>query len=286
MSVFIIAEAGSCHDGDLAKARGLVYQARQAGADAVKFQFWSSAERLAMRRRVDDRYYDIYKHYQMPKDWIPELRDECARQNIEFMCTTYMPEDIHFINPWIKRFKIASFEATDQHFILCHLPFGKPLIISTGMMAINDVRTIIDLIRYALKDSNDRDLASRITLLHCVSTYPAPVGSLNLRVIRGSYDFCFQGFSDHTANVYMGAIAVGFGAQVLEVHFRHEYTSHSNPDFTTALSPRRLTEYIGLARMADEAGGKSAKALQEAEREMAQYRVVVGAHGGEEESGS
>ncbi|HZI76801.1 MAG TPA: N-acetylneuraminate synthase family protein, partial [Gemmatimonadales bacterium] len=104
----MIAEAGSCHDGDIEKAYKLIKAAGEAGVDAVKFQFWSDAMLLATRRRAPE-YAAVYKKYQVPEVWLSWLQLACVASGVEFMSTVYLPGDIKFVDQYVKRHKIASF---------------------------------------------------------------------------------------------------------------------------------------------------------------------------------
>ena len=245
---FIIAEAGSCHDGEFTRAVELILAAKRAGADACKFQFWSSPERLAARRNAAD-YLDVYRKYALPTEWLPMLKAQCDHVGIEFMCTVYLREDIPVIAPFVKRFKVASFEAGDIDFVMAH-PLGK-LIASTGMMGRVPIW-----------------LRGRAELLHCVSAYPCPEEQASLGAIAGC-----AGYSDHTRNILTGAFAVCAGARILEVHFRLDATDPRNPDYGTALSPYELREYINYVRMAGRMLGDGVKRPQAAEAPMERYRV-------------
>ena len=251
MSTFIIAEAGSCHDGDYGKAEELIQQASHAGADACKFQFWSSAVRLAERRQAHD-YFETYFKYKVPEDWLNQLKDCCDWHGIEFMCTVYLPEDIPVIAPYVKRFKVASFEAQDADFIAAHDKYGKRIIISTGMT-----------------ESSPRYYTD-VDYLHCVSAYPCPIEQANLGIADWGL---YAGYSDHTHDVLTGALAVAAGARILEVHFRLDDTDPANPDYATALSPGQLKDYIALVRKAEIMLGNGIKRPQPCEAEMSKYRV-------------
>ncbi len=115
MGVFIIAEAGSCHDGSLDMARALCQAAAHAGADACKFQYWSNPDHLAKRRHITGP--NPYTQYRMDYAWVSTLKNTCDNLGIEFMCTVYLTEDIPFIEQYVKRFKVASFEAGDVEFL-------------------------------------------------------------------------------------------------------------------------------------------------------------------------
>lgn len=255
--VFVIAEAGSCHDNSYASALRLIQTAKQAGADACKFQFWSSPKRLAERRHAE-AYFPVYAKYQLPEEWLPKLAQECRANGIEFMCTTYLPEDIEIVAPHVQRFKVASFEAGDVEFVDAHKKYDKDLIISCGMGAMPQW-------------NHQR----RHWFLHCVSAYPAPVEAANLSAIGRDDEegFVRDGYSDHTKFVLTGAFATCAGARILEVHFRLNDTDPQNPDYGTALSPSELAEYVSLVRLAEKMLGDGVKRPQACEAEMSKYRV-------------
>ena len=228
MSTFIIAEAGSCHDGDLYRAAELIDVAKAAGANACKFQYWSSAIYLAERRNAHD-YFETYFKYKVPEWWLAVLKKLCDDVGIEFMTTCYLPEDIPIIAPYVKRFKVASFEAQDADFIDAHAKYGKEIIVSTGMFNRSYYSGVL------VGSGPGRGIHT----LHCISAYPTPIEQANLGAIR----YC-HGYSDHTHDVLTGALAVAAGAQILEVHFRLDDTDPANPDYATALTPGQLKDYI------------------------------------------
>lgn len=245
---FIISEAGSCHDGSLQKAVGLIEVAKAGGADACKFQYWSKASRLAERRRAP-AYLPIYEKYAIPADWLPALRAECDVRDIEFMCTAYLPEDVYTVAQHVRRFKIASFEADDAAFVNQHREYDKPIIVSMGMGAVPPYD---------------------VTRLHCVSAYPTPLDEANLAAIRR---VAVAGFSDHTRNILTGAFAVCVGARILEVHIRDYVTATDNPDFATALDPAEFRAYVEHVRLAERMLGSGNPEAQPSEAAMSQYKV-------------
>lgn len=262
MTTFVIAEAGSCHSGSLATAKHLIRAAAEAGANACKFQFWSDADRLADRRHVPDEYREVYRRFALPVAWLPELAATCGALFIEFMATAYLPEDLPTLAPFIKRWKIASFEASDREFIAAHAPYGKPLIISTGMMTGRPPCVA----------------GVSVAWLHCVSAYPAPIDSLNLAVLRsGLYD----GFSDHSAPnlTWTGALSVaalGCEDAIIEAHLRLDDTDPANPDYPHAMTPRQFGDYVRAIRFAEKCLGSGEKRCQPCEENMRQYRVGGG----------
>lgn len=282
--VLVIAEIGSCHDGSLMRACALVHAAKECGADIVKAQYWSSADRLADRRRVPPYYREIYRKYQMHRHWLDVLKAGADQEGLEFMCTTYLPEDVAVIAPYVNRFKVASFEAGDREFVAAHVEHDKPVIISTGMRGVDDMRALSDDCFELWPDGRWAAIREdRVTVMHCVSSYPCPIDQVNLNALRFLYlgirtkhsGLAVRGFSDHTRHTLTGAVAVGAGAHVIEAHLRVETTLPSNPDYAAAFSPFEFAQYVENIRFAERAMGDGEKKLQVCEQEMAQYRVGV-----------
>jgi sialic acid synthase SpsE len=278
VKTFIIAEAGSNHDMDLDKAVDLVKAAKRCGADAVKFQFWSSARRMARRRRAPE-YEGVYAKYQIPEDWLGFLAGICQSIDIEFMCSSYLPEDVDLVAEHVKRFKVASFEANDPLHLTAHVPHlrrGKDVIVSCGLGADRAV------IKYHLAGRADNNRAGRVHLLWCVSAYPAPIAELRLRRLGYKWDSMtnlpYVGFSDHSPpdSVISGAVAVGAGAVILERHMRVDTTDPENPDYPHASDPATFKAYVERVRQADLMmdGDEGHAGPIACEDEMRKYRVT------------
>lgn len=248
---YVIAEAGSCHDGSLDKALKLVKISKDCGANAVKYQWWSDSRALAIRRH-DESLYSKYEPYRMPDWWLPTLKAEADALGIDFMCTCYTEQDIATIAPFVKQFKVASFDVLDKEFISAHEQYNKPVIVSCGMLNRNDNI-------YSIPSSK---------FLHCVSSYPCPLEQVNLGVIR---NLDLDGFSDHTGDPMMGAWAFLAGAGIIETHFRLDDTAATNPDFPHALSPLLLKAYVKNIRLAELAWGTGEKITQPSEAENRRY---------------
>lgn len=282
--VLIIAETGSCHGGDLQKMFGLIAAAKVAGADVCKFQWTSDPDRMAARRgrAIADGYHAIYRRYlAWPQAWHADLRAECERLAIDYMCSVYLPDDIVIVEPYVTRFKIASFEACDAAFITAHRAFRKPIIVSVGMMTSDQVMGVIRLlgeaaaVRYL---SRRRPIeASRDAVLHCISAYPAPVDELNLRAISMCEhpDGLEVGFSDHSAPelVWTGAMAVAAGATIVEAHLKLTETAPDNPDAPHAMTGQQFSAYTNHIRFAEICCGDGLKKLERCERPLLRYRV-------------
>lgn len=244
MNTMIIAEAGSCHDGEYHKAMALMDLAKECGATHIKYQYWTSAARLAQRRHSGPDYERIYRQYQMPRDWLPALRARADAMGIGLACTVYLPEDVWFIAEHCDVIKVASFEANEPILLgALRAPYaaGKLLIISLGMGALLD--PIYDHLTRGIQWSGPRP---NLRLLHCVSSYPAPPSEIGLSALRATGAVNYHGFSDHCAPefTWTGALAVAAGAEIIEKHIRLDDTDDENPDAAHAMAQTAFREYV------------------------------------------
>ena len=264
MTPFVIAEFASCHDGELDRMLLGVEAAKQAGADAFKTAWCSSAERVAERMHAGPENLPALRVVQWPRAWLPSIRHECQARGLEFLCTVDAPEDIAVVAPYVDRFKIASWGATDWAFIEAHAKHGKPLMVSLGTLTNDEVIAVYNRAPHGT------------TLMHCVSAYPTPLADVNLAYLGATRMFhpAILGFSDHTAHVLTGALAVAAGACVLEVHFCLRDTSPTNPDRVVSHEPAALAEYIRFARLAATMLGDGIKKVQPSEEANVKFRYV------------
>ena len=266
---YIIAEVGSCHERLLETAREMI---RHAGdkekdtqlrirlfPDAVKFQYFHSGKAVAVHRKAL-QFEEMYERYRLPLEWLPTLQKEAKEIGLDFMCTTYLEEDIQVVAPYVDMFKIASFEAMNRKFIEAHLKYHKPIIISTGLLTSDELLRLV-----AIRAEVGYD---KIKILHCVSTYPCPIEEIHLSVITR---YGLDGFSDHTANPVMGALAYMAGARIFEAHIRTRKTPKDNPDYPHALGPDELLDYVTNIRTAEVALGNNLKQTQPGEAMYRQY---------------
>ena len=255
MRTFVIAEAAATHDGSLDQALRLVNLARVIGANAVKFQWCSSPERLAERRHAPE-YLEVYQMLAFPSIWFPVLKTACTEAGLDFLCTAYLPEDIPVVAPYVARFKVSSFESRDQEFLSMHYRVDptKPVIVSTGMHGEPGVD----------------DYHFEYTNLHCVSAYPAPLDEMNLAVLR---DGGFKGLSDHSRHEWTGALAVAAGAEIIEFHYRLDDTDPGNADYEVAFTPAEAARYVANIRLAERMLGDGVKRMQPSEIPYTKYVV-------------
>jgi sialic acid synthase SpsE len=254
MKTLVITEIGSAWrfgEDHLQNAYRAIYLAKDCGADIVKFQWVSDPRAMEKRRNVPEGSYDILA---WPKLWISMLHEKCESVGIEFLCTVFLPLDVATMNPYVKRWKVASLESGDGKLCSAMLKTGKPIITSYGCTA--DVG-----VRWANEQCES---------LHCTAAYPASLESLNLLAIgKNEYD----GYSDHSCHILTGAIAVACGAKIVEVHFKLPGTPSDNPDYGHSLWPEQLDAYIKNIRMAELMIGNVDKKIQPCEQWALKHKV-------------
>ena len=262
---FIIAEAGSNHNGSLEQAKKLVDVAAEAKADAVKFQIFK-AESLYSKYTPEFSYlkgqntYELIKSIETPREWIKELAEYCKKRGIIFLASVFDFEAIDILDKYVPAFKIASFEITDLELLKYAAEKGKPMIISTGMANLGEIEDAITAIRSVGNEN--------IILLHCNSLYPTPVEIVNLRAIE-TMKTAFKvpvGFSDHTLGIHIPIAAVAMGACMIEKHFTLDRTL-PGPDHSFAIEPDELKEMVRCIREVEKAKGSGIKEKSDLESE-------------------
>jgi sialic acid synthase SpsE len=276
MSVFVIGEMASAHDGELRKAKQLVDVAVDAGCDAVKVQFWSNADRLADRRQVPQYYRDIYRKYQIPVEWLTILKNYCGNR-IEFMATCFLPEDVKTVSPFVKRFKLSAFEsyANDLLRKVFAIAGDRPVITSVNTLDhhLRDYGKLTEMRCARIMDDRDIDV-----LMYCVTAYPAALDSIDLNQLQDEANGEDVGFSDHTGDIDMGAYAVCAGATYVEAHMKLISTDGLNPDGGSfAHLPAALKQYVSNIRKAELvcSGDMEKPKLSKEEKAMRPYHVVT-----------
>lgn len=222
--VFVIAEAGVNHNGDMKIAKQLIDVASEAGADAVKFQTFK-AENLACKTAKKAGYqlettdksetqYEMLKKLELTEQMHKELIEYCGKKKIMFLSTPFDLDSIKLLSGLgMKIFKIPSGEITNLPYLREIARQKKGVILSTGMSNMNEVKTAVEV----LKTNGVYD----ITLLHCNSQYPTPVSDVNLLAMTKMRDELGlpTGYSDHTQGIEIPIAAAALGATVIEKHF-------------------------------------------------------------------
>lgn len=253
MHTFVIAEAGSTwRFGSAPSVQMLdaVSIAKECGADAIKFQWTSDPKKMEQRRNVPVGSYDILA---WPIMWLPHVAEAADELGIELICTAFLPEDVEILNPYVKRWKVASLENQNEPLKNAMRQTGKPILVSLGATGV------LSGDWYGCET------------LHCTAAYPAPSDSLNLSAIRS---FAYTGYSDHSCNRITGALAVACGAKIIEVHFKFSDTPKDNPDFNHSLYPWELKEYIENIRQAERMLGDGIKKVEKCEEWALKHKVI------------
>lgn len=263
--VLIIAEAGVNHNGDLQLARKLIDCAAEAGADLVKFQTFS-AERLATRAARKAEYqsantsgaesqFEMLRRLELTPAMHGELIAHCRARNIAFFSTGFDLESVDLlVSLGQERFKIPSGEITNLPYLRHIGRLGKNIIMSTGMATLGEIEAALDALTAAGTARN------QITLLHCTTEYPAPLGEVNLRAML-SMQTAFNvavGYSDHTQGIEVSIAAVALGATVIEKHFTLD-RSLPGPDHKASLEPPELAALVTAIRGVEMALGDGIK---------------------------
>ncbi len=265
---YVIAEAGSNHNGDLGQALALIDVAAEAGADAVKFQGFRAqtlypetagkSEYLADERSI----YEIIQAMEMPLEWLPALADHCRGRGVDFLCTPFDEAWVDALAPWVPAFKMASYELSHLPLMRKVLERGKPTFISTGASVLAEVLRVVALAREVGND--------RIVLFQCTAAYPTPPADVNARAIvtLRKATGCHVGLSDHSRDpVVAPVVAVALGAVAIEKHFTLS-NRLPGPDQRFAVEPHELRELVRGVRQAQAVLGTGAKEVLAIETEL------------------
>jgi len=233
---YIIAEAGVNHEGSMELAKRLIEEAKEGGADAIKFQTYK-AETIAskdspsywdLNKEPTDSQYQLFKKYdRFWKNEFEVLKRHCDTVGIEFISTPFDVKSAHFLNDLMDVFKISSSDLNNKPFIEILCSYGKPIILSTGAAYLWEIEQAAGWI-----EANGNALA----LLHCVLNYPTDDANANLAMIldlRRKFPDSLIGYSDHTLPKDMKTLEVAtlLGARIIEKHFTHDKSLPGNDHY-------------------------------------------------------
>lgn len=269
MSVYIIAEAGVNHNGSFALACKLVDAAKEAGADCIKFQTFKSenlvsrsAKKAEYQKKTtgDSSQQDMLKKLELSFDEFIQLKSYCEKVGICFLSTPFDFDSIEFLNSIDMPFwKIPSGEVTNLPYLLALAKTGKPVVMSTGMCTLQEIRDAIDVLQ--------ANGTKEIKLLHCNTEYPTPFEDVNLKAMQAMRDeFRMEvGYSDHTKGIEVPIAAVALGATIIEKHFTLD-RNMEGPDHKASLEPQELAEMVCSIRNIEEALGSGDKTPSPSEK--------------------
>ena len=268
MSTVIIAEAGVNHNGDMKLAKKLIDEAKNAGADFVKFQtavnptskYAPKAEYQKRETGADETQLQMALKLRLTLDQHYELYEYCNKIGISYLSTAFDIDSVHFLDSLQLPFwKIPSGEITNLPYLLEIAKTHKPIVMSTGMAEMDEIATTIAL----LKENGSGD----ITLLQCHTDYPTMMENVNLRAMRTLADAFHVpvGLSDHSIGIEVPIAAVAMGAAVIEKHFTLDRNMYG-PDHKASIEPKELKDMVKAIRNIEVALGDGKKVCSSLEK--------------------
>jgi sialic acid synthase SpsE len=269
-SVFIIAEAGVNHHGDMNAARKLIDVAVEAKVDAIKFQSFKT-ENLILKgvekagyqkatTNADQSQFEMLKQLEISLKQTQDLMDYCKASGVTFLTTPFDEGSLEELDQLhLPAYKVASTDLTNIAFLRKIASKGKPVFLSTGMSTLPEVEKAVEAVGKINKD---------LVVMQCVANYPIQDNEANLNVIR-TYQKKFDaliGYSDHSVGLGASPFAVSMGAKVIEKHFTLDKTAEG-PDHRASLDPDELKEFVKLVRRVESYMGSFEKGLTQGEQE-------------------
>lgn len=274
---YFVADIAANHDGDLERAKALIWLAKEAGADAAKFQhfkaekivsdvgFRSLGGQLGHQASWKKPVFEVYRDYECNRDWNMALIETARDTGIDFMTTPYDTEAVDLLDPHLQAYKIGSGDITWTDFIEYVAQRGKPMMLATGASNIEDVERAVAA---ALKHNR------QVILMQCNTNYTGSLENfryINLRVLQTyalKYPGMVLGLSDHSPGhaTVLGAIALG--ARVIEKHFTDD-CSRIGPDHGFSMQPDTWREMVERSRELEAALGGGTKRVEANEQQTA-----------------
>ena len=287
-NTYFIADIAANFDGDIERAKDLIYLAAEAGADAAKFQnflaktivsdqaFKAIGSQLSHQSEWKDSVYDVYDKASLPILWTETLRDTCADAGIDYMTTPYDLSLIPILSEYVSAWKIGSGDITWHEMIRTLSLEDKPLLIATGASNMDEVKLAMDI---ALENKKD------VVLMQCNTNYTASLENFKyielnvLKEYRRIYPDIILGLSDHTPghSTVLGSIALG--AKVIEKHFTDD-NERKGPDHKFSMNPESWRSMVDRSRELEYALGTGVKKIMDNEKEsvIVQRRGLCASH--------
>lgn len=281
---YFIADIAANHDGDLKRAKYLITLAKEAGADAAKFQHFKAPKIVSDRgfkdlgSKLDHQatwgksVYEVYVDASIPDEWTEELYATCVENEIEFMSTPYDFEVVDTLDKYVSAFKVGSGDITWLEELEYISKKGKPIILATGASTLEDVDRAVKVLD---------DSGVSYCLMQCNTNYTGDASNINfsnLNVIsqfKSRYPNAILGLSDHTHGHVATLGAVSLGARMIEKHFTDDI-SREGPDHRFSMTPKTWAEMIFATRNLESALGDGQKRIEENETQtvIVQRRAV------------
>ncbi|WP_448191926.1 N-acetylneuraminate synthase family protein [Azospirillum sp. sgz301742] len=274
---YFVADIAANHDGDLQRAMDLIWKAKEAGADAAKFQHFLAKDivsdygfrklggQLGHQAKWDKPVVSVYRQYELNRDWNEALFATCEQAGIDFMTTPYDFAATESVARLVAAIKIGSGDITWTDSIAHIAAQGKPVFLATGASTMEDAERAVATIL---------DHTPQIVLMQCNTNYTGDVENfrfINLRVLQNyaiHWPGMVLGLSDHTPGhaTVLGALALG--ARVIEKHFTDD-SSRAGPDHPFSMTPQSWREMVDRSRELENALGDGVKRIEENERQTA-----------------
>lgn len=272
---YFIADIASNHDGDLAKAKELIWLAKESGADAVKFQHFiaekivsdygfkhlgrQAGHQAAWKKSV----FEVYKECECNRNWTEELYTVAKEAEIDFFTTPYDVEAVNELDKYVPAYKIGSGDITWTQFVELVAKQNKPILLATGASDMADVRRAVDSILIH---------NPQLVLMQCNTNYTGSIENLkyvNLNVLKSyavMYPNMLLGLSDHTAGCSSVLGAIALGARVVEKHFTSD-NNRVGPDHAFSMNQKTWREMVDRSRELEASLGDGYKKVEENEKE-------------------
>ncbi|MBN1461952.1 MAG: N-acetylneuraminate synthase family protein [Armatimonadetes bacterium] len=274
-ATYFIADISANHDGDLERAKELIYLAAAAGADAAKFQhfraenivsdrgFADLGPQVGHQARWDKPVFEVYREASLPWEWTEELRGACVNAGIEYFSTPYDIDTVEMLDPFVRVFKIGSGDITWTDMLTTVARKSKPVLLATGASDIGEIQRAVRTIT---------DHNNQLCLMQCNTNYSGSLENfayVNLNVLK-TFALLFPeavlGLSDHTPGHATVLGAVALGARVIEKHFTDD-NLRMGPDHSFSMTPKGWREMVDRTRELELALGSAQKTVAENERD-------------------
>lgn len=285
---YFIADIAANHDGDLERAKALIHLAKEAGADAAKFQNFRAAKIVSDRgfRELGGQQshqstwkksvFEVYKGASIPWEWTEVLKAEATKAGIDYFSTPYDLETVAMLDPFVDVFKVGSGDITWPEMLAAVASTGKPVLLASGAANLGDVQRAM-----AILQAN----SSQICLMQCNTNYTGTLENLrfvNLNVLKtfaSMYPDVVLGLSDHTPKHATVLGSVALGARVIEKHFTDD-NKRVGPDHHFSMTPTEWREMVERTRELEAALGSGNKRIEPNEQEtvIIQRRSVRATH--------
>jgi sialic acid synthase SpsE len=270
---YFIADISANHDGELERAKMLIHQAKEAGADAAKFQnfrarqivsdygFRTMGSQLSHQSTWKKSVFEVYQDASIPFDWTPILKEECDKVGIDYFSSPYDFEAIEMLDPYVPAYKIGSGDITWLEALERMARAGKPVILATGASTIGEVQRAVHTILA---------INPQLVLMQCNTNYTASLENfdhIHLRVLntyRSMFPEVILGLSDHTPGHATVLGAVTLGARVIEKHFTDD-NRRVGPDHPFSMTPATWRDMVDRTRELERALGSADKVVADNE---------------------